>query len=68
MPGIEQRVRERLDLIASRDREVNSFIRVDHDEALAAARLADASMAGTPRGLAGLTFAAKDNIAVEGKP
>lgn len=62
--------RARLERIASEDSHFRAFIRVDADEALAAASANDQRRAaGRPlSALDGLAVAVKDNLAVKGKP
>ena len=61
------RTKAHLDLIAAKDPHIRSFIRVDAEEALAAARAAD-ERAAPLSPLDGLSIAVKDNLAVAGKP
>lgn len=61
------RTKARLDLIADKDPDIRAFIRVDAEEALAAARASDLRQdALSP--LDGVLVAVKDNLAMAGKP
>src|SRR5689334_6678823 len=59
-----------LNRIDTRDRDLNAFIRIDRDEAMAAARAAEAQVkAGDIKGpLHGVPVGVKDVIDVAGKP
>ena len=63
-------IREHLNHIEKTNPQVNAFVHVAHDEALAAARRVDeARRQGEPLGpLAGVPFSVKDVIAVQGLP
>lgn len=63
----EELCREALENIAAKDGEINAFITVSAERALAAARAADcARREGRARALTGVPFAAKDNISTRG--
>lgn len=61
------RTKAHLDLVADQDPDIRSFIRVDGEDALAAASAADLRDAALSP-LDGLLVAVKDNLAVAGKP
>lgn len=66
---VEDAVAAHLEVVDRVDPGLRSLVLVDHDRALAQARALDAERASglTPRPLAGLTFAVKDNIDVAGQ-
>ena len=67
--SVVEQTRKRLDLIASRDHELRAFVRVDVEDALAAAEASDRRHAeGRPQPLDGIVTAVKDNLSVAGKP
>ncbi len=61
----EDALRQRLERIEAREAEVQAWVAVDHDGALAAARMIDAGHGGA---LAGLPLGVKDIFAVRGLP
>jgi amidase len=61
-------VREHLDRIAARDRELNAFCTVRATDALAEAAAVDAAPRRSELPLAGVPVAVKENIAVAGEP
>ncbi len=61
------RTKAHLDRIADQDRGLRSFIRIDKEDALSAARASDLRSAALSP-LDGLLVAVKDNLAVTGKP
>lgn len=67
---LERNVQARLDRIATEDPQVHAFIRVDREEALAAASASAQRLFGDAplSALDGVTVAVKDNLAFRGKP
>jgi aspartyl-tRNA(Asn)/glutamyl-tRNA(Gln) amidotransferase subunit A len=62
-------VKELLAAVRAGNKEINAYIGLDEEDALAQARRADAALAaGAPGALLGVPLAIKDNISVQGQP